>query len=292
MACDGARFVRFCDAFNIPILTFVDVPGFLPGTEQEHNGIIRQGAKLLYAYAEATVPKLTVITRKAYGGAYDGPLSTRVMSSKHLRGDANYAWPSAEIKVMGAKLLATGSSSRCGHGGRRVGPCARGQKRPTHHMLCPPLFTLPPTRRLLVPLLSQPRAPIALGDGAPAAQTGAVAVVAGGTAVVAGAGRAARAGAGCWRKERGTAVMAPPCGQRAASTCSRQRHALSRVAGDGWRVRLTTAASAAPPPMSVARVGKRVRRGGLREGEGKGEESGRGGKREGLMRKSGKSVCE
>ncbi|CAI5512613.1 unnamed protein product, partial [Closterium sp. Naga37s-1] len=93
----GARFVRFCDAFNIPILTFVDVPGFLPGTEQEHNGIIRQGAKLLYAYAEATVPKLTVITRKAYGGAYD------VMSSKHLRGDANYAWPSAEIAVMGAK---------------------------------------------------------------------------------------------------------------------------------------------------------------------------------------------
>ncbi|CAI5981501.1 unnamed protein product [Closterium sp. NIES-65] len=94
----GARFVRFCDAFNIPILTFVDVPGFLPGTEQEHNGIIRQGAKLLYTYAEATVPKLTVITRKAYGGAYD------VMSSKHLRGDANYAWPSAEIKVMGAKV--------------------------------------------------------------------------------------------------------------------------------------------------------------------------------------------
>jgi propionyl-CoA carboxylase beta chain len=96
-SCKAARFVRFCDAFNIPIVTFVDVPGFLPGTTQEYGGIIRHGAKLLYAYAEATVPKLTVITRKAYGGAYD------VMSSKHLRGDANYAWPSAEIAVMGAK---------------------------------------------------------------------------------------------------------------------------------------------------------------------------------------------
>lgn len=93
----AARFVRFCDAFNIPLVTFVDVPGFLPGTAQEYGGIIRHGAKLLYAYAEATVPKITVITRKAYGGAYD------VMSSKHLRGDSNYAWPSAEIAVMGAK---------------------------------------------------------------------------------------------------------------------------------------------------------------------------------------------
>ncbi len=91
----AARFVRFCDAFNIPIVTFVDVPGFLPGTTQEHGGIIRHGAKLIYAYAEATVPKLTVITRKAYGGAYD------VMSSKHLRADINLAWPSAEIAVMG-----------------------------------------------------------------------------------------------------------------------------------------------------------------------------------------------
>jgi acetyl-CoA carboxylase carboxyltransferase component len=91
----GARFVRFCDAFNIPLLTFVDVPGFLPGTAQEYNGIIRHGAKLLYAFAEATVPKLTVITRKAYGGAYD------VMSSKHIGGDFNYAWPAAEIAVMG-----------------------------------------------------------------------------------------------------------------------------------------------------------------------------------------------
>ncbi|KTG08714.1 methylmalonyl-CoA carboxyltransferase [Haloprofundus marisrubri] len=91
----GARFVRFCDAFNIPILTFVDVPGFLPGTDQEHNGIIRHGAKLLYAYSEATVPLLTVITRKAYGGAYD------VMASKHLGADVNYAWPTAEIAVMG-----------------------------------------------------------------------------------------------------------------------------------------------------------------------------------------------
>uniref|UniRef100_A0A665WU19 Propionyl-CoA carboxylase beta chain, mitochondrial n=1 Tax=Echeneis naucrates TaxID=173247 RepID=A0A665WU19_ECHNA len=93
----GARFVRFCDAFNIPIITFVDVPGFLPGTAQEYGGIIRHGAKLLFAFAEATVPKITIITRKAYGGAYD------VMSSKHLRGDVNYAWPTAEVAVMGAK---------------------------------------------------------------------------------------------------------------------------------------------------------------------------------------------
>jgi len=93
----AARFVRFCDAFNVPILTFVDVPGFLPGTSQELGGIIKHGAKLLFAYAEATVPKITVITRKAYGGAYD------VMASKHLRGDLNYAWPTAEIAVMGAK---------------------------------------------------------------------------------------------------------------------------------------------------------------------------------------------
>jgi acetyl-CoA carboxylase carboxyltransferase component len=91
----GARFVRFCDAFNFPLVTFVDVPGFLPGVAQEHGGIIRHGAKLLYAYCEATVPKLTVITRKAYGGAYD------VMSSKHIRGDLNLAWPTAEIAVMG-----------------------------------------------------------------------------------------------------------------------------------------------------------------------------------------------
>ena len=93
----AARFVRFCDAFSIPIVTFVDVPGFLPGTSQEYGGIIRHGAKLLYAYAECTVPKVTVITRKAYGGAYD------VMASKHLRGDVNLAWPSAEIAVMGSK---------------------------------------------------------------------------------------------------------------------------------------------------------------------------------------------
>jgi propionyl-CoA carboxylase beta chain len=93
----AARFVRFCDCFNIPIVTFVDVPGFLPGTAQEYGAIIKHGAKLLFAYAEATVPKVTVITRKAYGGAYD------VMSSKHIRGDVNYAWPSAEIAVMGPK---------------------------------------------------------------------------------------------------------------------------------------------------------------------------------------------
>jgi propionyl-CoA carboxylase beta chain len=93
----AARFVRFCDCFNIPIITFVDVPGFMPGTKQEYGGLIKHGAKLLFAYAEATVPKVTVITRKAYGGAYD------VMSSKHLRGDLNFAWPTAEIAVMGAK---------------------------------------------------------------------------------------------------------------------------------------------------------------------------------------------
>src|SRR5687767_12630461 len=93
----AARFVRFCDAFNIPLVTLVDVPGFLPGTTQEWGGIIKHGAKLLYAYCEATVPKLTVILRKAYGGAYD------VMSSKHIRGDLNLAWPSAEIAVMGPK---------------------------------------------------------------------------------------------------------------------------------------------------------------------------------------------
>jgi propionyl-CoA carboxylase beta chain len=92
----GARFIRFCDAFNIPLVSFVDVPGFLPGTEQEYSGIIKDGAKLLFAYAESTVPKVTVITRKAYGGAYD------VMSSKHIRGDVNLAYPTAEIAVMGS----------------------------------------------------------------------------------------------------------------------------------------------------------------------------------------------
>jgi propionyl-CoA carboxylase beta chain len=92
----AARFVRTCDCFNVPLVSFVDVPGFLPGVDQEHGGIIRHGAKLLFAYCEATVPKLTVITRKAYGGAYD------VMSSKHIRGDLNLAWPTAEIAVMGS----------------------------------------------------------------------------------------------------------------------------------------------------------------------------------------------
>ena len=93
----AARFVRTCDAFNIPVLTFVDVPGFLPGTDQEWDGIIRRGAKLIYAYAEATVPKITVITRKSYGGAYD------VMGSKHMGADLNFAWPTAQIAVMGAQ---------------------------------------------------------------------------------------------------------------------------------------------------------------------------------------------
>jgi propionyl-CoA carboxylase beta chain len=96
-SCKAGRFVRFCDCFNLPLVTFVDVPGFLPGTAQEFGGIIKHGAKLLYAFCEATVPKLTVITRKAYGGAYD------VMSSKHIRGDYNIAWPSAELAVMGPK---------------------------------------------------------------------------------------------------------------------------------------------------------------------------------------------
>ena len=118
----GARFVRFCDAFNIPILTFEDVPGFLPGTGQEFGGIIRHGAKLLYAYAEATVPKITVITRKAYGGAYC------VMGSKHLRTDVNFAYPTAEIAVMGAegavnivyrRELANGEDRRSGARARR-----------------------------------------------------------------------------------------------------------------------------------------------------------------------------
>ena len=106
----GARFVRFCDCFNIPVITFVDVPGFLPGTNQEFGGVIRNGAKLMYAYAEATVPKITIITRKAYGGAYC------VMSSKHLRCDINYSWPTGEIAVMGSKgavevLYAKGAKS-------------------------------------------------------------------------------------------------------------------------------------------------------------------------------------
>lgn len=96
-SCKGARFIRFCDCFNIPILSFVDVPGFLPGTGQEYGGIIRHGAKLMYAYAECAVPKITVILRKDYGGAYC------VMSPSHLRGDAFYSWPSGEVAVMGAK---------------------------------------------------------------------------------------------------------------------------------------------------------------------------------------------
>jgi propionyl-CoA carboxylase beta chain len=96
-AVKAARFVRFCDAFNLPLVTFIDVPGFMPGTSQEYGGIIRHGAKLIYAYAEATVPKISVLTRKAYGGAYI------VMSSKNMRGDVNYSWPTGEIAVMGAE---------------------------------------------------------------------------------------------------------------------------------------------------------------------------------------------
>ena len=115
----AARFVRTCDCFNVPLVTFVDVPGFLPGVGQEHGGIIRHGAKLLFAYCEATVPKLTVITRKAYGGAYD------VMSSKHIRGDMNFAWPTAEIAVMGRRGRGQHHLQRSHRGGRRPGGRAR-----------------------------------------------------------------------------------------------------------------------------------------------------------------------
>ena len=117
----GARFVRFCDCFNLPLVTFEDVPGFLPGTQQEYGGIIKHGAKLLYAFAEATVPKMTVITRKAYGGAYC------VMSSKHLRTDVNYAFPTAEIAVMGRRARSTSSTAanwptpKAGKSARRQG---------------------------------------------------------------------------------------------------------------------------------------------------------------------------
>jgi propionyl-CoA carboxylase beta chain len=145
----AARFVRFCDAFEIPILTLVDVPGFLPGTAQEYGGVIKHGAKLLFAYGEATVPKVTVITRKAYGGAYD------VMASKHLRGDFNYAWPTAEIAVMGAKgateilyraELGDRTRSPSGHQGLRGPlrqPLRRGRAR-LHRRGDPPAFDAPP----------------------------------------------------------------------------------------------------------------------------------------------------
>ncbi len=119
----GARFVRFCDCFNIPLVTFVDVPGFLPGTQQEFGGIIRHGAKLLYAFCEATVPKVTVITRKAYGGAYD------VMSSKHIRGDFNFAYPSAEIAVMGPDRRSTSFSATSSRRPRTRSPSARAWPR-------------------------------------------------------------------------------------------------------------------------------------------------------------------
>ena len=119
----AARFVRTCDCFNIPLVTFVDVPGFLPGVDQEHGGIIRHGAKLLFAYCEATVPKLTVITRKAYGGAYD------VMSSKHIRGDINFAWPTAEIAVMGPAAAVNVISRDADRWGRRSGRRATPTRR-------------------------------------------------------------------------------------------------------------------------------------------------------------------
>ena len=119
----AARFVRTCDCFNVPLVTFVDVPGFLPGVGQEHGGIIRHGAKLLYAYCEATVPKVTVITRKAYGGAYD------VMSSKHIRGDMNFAWPTAEIAVMGAEGAVNIIFKDADRDGRGSGRRARAPRR-------------------------------------------------------------------------------------------------------------------------------------------------------------------
>jgi propionyl-CoA carboxylase beta chain len=118
----AARFVRTCDAFNIPVLTFVDVPGFLPGTDQEWDGIIRRGAKLIYAYAEATVPKVTVITRKAYGGAYD------VMGSKHLGADINLAWPTAQIAVMGAQGAVNILHRRAARGRRPGRPARRADR--------------------------------------------------------------------------------------------------------------------------------------------------------------------
>ena len=128
----AARFVRTCDAFNVPVLTFVDVPGFLPGIDQEHNGIIRRGAKLIYAYAEATVPLVTIITRKAYGGAYD------VMGSKHLGADINLSWPTAQIAVMGAQGAAnivhrTHPGRRRGRGRRRRGQTRRAHRRVRDH---------------------------------------------------------------------------------------------------------------------------------------------------------------
>ena len=153
----AARFVRTCDAFNVPVLTFVDVPGFLPGTEQEWNGIIRRGAKLIYAYAEATVPKITVITRKAYGGAYD------VMGSKHLGADINVAWPTAQIAVTGAagavsilyrKELAGPRGRRAGREARRAAAGVRGhagqplhRSRPRLHRRGHPAVAHPRLRR-------------------------------------------------------------------------------------------------------------------------------------------------
>ena len=132
----AARFVRTCDAFGVPVLTFVDVPGFLPGTDQEWGGIIRRGAKLIYAYAEATVPKITVITRKAYGGAYD------VMGSKHLGGDINLAWPTAQIAVMGAQgavnilyrreLAGAASAEEQAASGQHERPSTRTARQPLH----------------------------------------------------------------------------------------------------------------------------------------------------------------
>ena len=148
----AARFVRFCDAFNIPILTLVDVPGFLPGTAQEHGGIIRHGAKLIYAYAEATVPKVTVITRKAYGGAYC------VMSSKHMRGDINLAWPTAEIAVMGPEgavnIIFRREIEKAGIAGGGAPAWSRNTARSS------PILTWPPRglyRRRIEPHETRPR---------------------------------------------------------------------------------------------------------------------------------------
>ena len=155
----AARFVRICDAFNVPLLTFVDVPGFLPGVAQEHGGIIRHGAKLLYAYCEATVPKVTVITRKAYGGAYD------VMSSKHIRGDVNLAWPSARIAVMGVEgavnIIFRDELAQAADADARARPADRTSTRSAS-----PTRTSPPARGyvddVIVPSETRPRVIAAL----------------------------------------------------------------------------------------------------------------------------------
>ena len=147
----GARFVRFCDCFNIPLITFEDVPGFLPGTTQEYGGIIKHGAKLLFAFAEATVPKITVITRKAYGGAYC------VMASKHIRTDVNYAWPTAEIAVMGPEGAVDIVYKRELDARPRTATKLRQQKRSKNSASASPIPTWPPSAASWMPSSSRAR---------------------------------------------------------------------------------------------------------------------------------------